>query len=155
MFLGSRIRSNLMKGVNCDQRGSKKNRKVVQQPQQSRAILMKGTGCNRRGSKKNGKVVQQPQQSTYLNEEVCKKVVWPYMVTCTNDNATYRPAELDGRRLVVPIAVKKVKIFKKWQEDKPILGCLDGSNPLQGDSAPLFVSFVYHLMFLSFVCIDV
>ena len=37
----------------------------------------------------------------------------PYAVTSANDNASYHLTELDGTRLMVPIAGTQVKIFKK------------------------------------------
>ena len=37
----------------------------------------------------------------------------PYVVTSANDNATYHLAELDGTRMVVPVAGKRIKAFKK------------------------------------------
>ena len=43
----------------------------------------------------------------------------PYVVISANDNATYHLAELDGTRLVVPIAGKRVKIFKKQYDNEP------------------------------------
>ena len=49
----------------------------------------------------------------------------PYLVTSANDNATYHHVELDGLRLVVPIVGKRVKIFKKRQDENPNLDDLD------------------------------
>ena len=49
----------------------------------------------------------------------------PYVVTSANDNATYHLAELDGPRLAVPIASKRVKIFKKRQDKNLDLDDLD------------------------------
>ena len=43
----------------------------------------------------------------------------PYTVTSANDNDTYHLAELDGTRLAVPVAGKRVKAFKKRFEDEP------------------------------------
>ena len=37
----------------------------------------------------------------------------PYVVKKVEDNATYRLAELDGTPLALPIAGKRVKIFKR------------------------------------------
>ena len=45
----------------------------------------------------------------------------PYVVTSGNDNATYHLAELDGSRLAIPIEGKRVKIFKKQQDENPDL----------------------------------
>ena len=52
----------------------------------------------------------------------------PYLVTSANDNATYHLAELDGSRLAVPIAGKRVKIFKKRQDEDPDLDHLDDEH---------------------------
>ena len=52
----------------------------------------------------------------------------PYVVTSANDNATYHLAEVDGSRLVVPIAGKSVKIFKKRQNKDPNLDHLDDEH---------------------------
>ena len=41
------------------------------------------------------------------------------MVTSANDNAMYHLAELDRTRMVVPVAGKWIKIFKKQQEGEP------------------------------------
>ena len=49
----------------------------------------------------------------------------PYVVTSANDNATYHLAELDGSRLAIPIAGKRVKIIKKRQDENPDLDDLD------------------------------
>ena len=37
----------------------------------------------------------------------------PYTVTSANDNDTYHLGELDGTRLVVLVAEKRIKAFKK------------------------------------------
>ena len=49
----------------------------------------------------------------------------PYVITSTNDNATYYPAELDGTRIAVPIAGKRVMIFKKRHDEEPNLDGLE------------------------------
>ena len=59
------------------------------------------------------------------------------MVTSANDNATYHLAELDGSRLAIPIAGKRVKIFKKRQDDNPDLDDLDDKK---GGAEPAKVS---------------
>jgi hypothetical protein len=46
----------------------------------------------------------------------------PYMVTSVNDNGTYHLAELDGTRIAVPVAGKRVKAFKKRHDYEPDLG---------------------------------
>ena len=43
------------------------------------------------------------------------------MVTSANDNGTYHLAELDGTRIAVPVAGKRVKAFKKRHEAEPDL----------------------------------
>ena len=43
----------------------------------------------------------------------------PYAVTSANDNDTYHLAELDGTRIAVPVAGKRIKAFKKRHEDEP------------------------------------
>ena len=48
-----------------------------------------------------------------------KRWFGPYTVTSANDHITYHLAELDGTRLVVPVAGKWIKVFKKRHEDKP------------------------------------
>ena len=47
--------------------------------------------------------------------------VGPYMVVSANDNATYQLPVLDGMKIVVVIAGKRVKAFKKRYEPKPNL----------------------------------
>ena len=47
------------------------------------------------------------------------------MVTSANYNATYHLVELDGSSLTIPIAGKRVKIFKKRQDEGPNLDHLD------------------------------
>ena len=37
----------------------------------------------------------------------------PYVVTSANDNRTYHLAELNGTRMTIPVAGKRVKAFKK------------------------------------------
>ena len=49
----------------------------------------------------------------------------PYVVTSANDNDTYHLAELDGTRLAVPIAGKRVNIFKKRHNYEPNLDDLE------------------------------
>ena len=43
----------------------------------------------------------------------------PYAVTSANDNGTYHLAELNGTRIVVWVAGKRIKAFKKRHEDGP------------------------------------
>jgi hypothetical protein len=37
----------------------------------------------------------------------------PYVVTSVNDNGMYHLVELDGTRIAVPVAGKRIKTFKK------------------------------------------
>jgi translation initiation factor IF-1 len=46
----------------------------------------------------------------------------PYVVTSVDDNGTYHLAELDGTRITVPVAGKRVKAFKKRHDDEPDAG---------------------------------
>ena len=58
----------------------------------------------------------------------------PYVVTSANDNGTYHLAELDGTRIVVPVAGKRIKAFKKWHEDEPDPGGVDeGDDRIRAD----------------------
>ena len=50
------------------------------------------------------------------------------MVTGANDNETYHLAELDGTRMAIPVAGKRVKVFKKRHEGEPDLGSMDGDD---------------------------
>ena len=52
----------------------------------------------------------------------------PYVVQSTNNNGTYHLAELDGTRMVILVAGKRIKAFKKGHDDEPDLGGLDNSN---------------------------
>ena len=49
----------------------------------------------------------------------------PYVVKKVEDNATYRLAELDGTPLALPIAKKRVKIFKRRERMEIRLEALD------------------------------
>ena len=52
----------------------------------------------------------------------------PYVVTSANDNGTYHLAELDGTRMAVPVAGKRIKAFKKRHEDEPDPDDLDSED---------------------------
>jgi hypothetical protein len=56
----------------------------------------------------------------------------PYKVTSANDNETYHLAELDGSRMPMPVAGKRVKAFKKRHEDEPVLGSVDSEDDVFG-----------------------
>ena len=56
-----------------------------------------------------------------------KRWFGPYEVRKVFDNGTYRLCELDGTILRVPIAGKRVKIFKKRTDDRPYV-ILDKTN---------------------------
>ena len=51
-----------------------------------------------------------------------------YVVTGANDNGTYHLAELDGTRMAIPVAGKRVKAFKKQHEHEPDLGGMDSDD---------------------------
>ena len=43
----------------------------------------------------------------------------PYVVIQVNNNTTYHLAELDGTRILIPVAGKWIKAFKKRHEAEP------------------------------------
>ena len=57
----------------------------------------------------------------------------PYEVRKVFDNGTYQLSELDGAILGVPIAGKRVKIFKKRTDDKPYVSLEKNDNEDQSD----------------------
>ena len=52
----------------------------------------------------------------------------PYVVTSANDNGTYHLEEFDGMRMSVPVAGKRIKAFKKRDEDEPDLDDMDSDD---------------------------
>ena len=58
----------------------------------------------------------------------------PYEVWKVFGNGTYRLCELDGTILRVPIAEKRVKIFKKRTDDKPYVSPNKTDNEEQSDN---------------------
>ena len=52
----------------------------------------------------------------------------PYVVTSANDNGTYHLAELDGTRMAIPVAGKRIKAFKKRHDDEPDPGGTDSED---------------------------
>jgi hypothetical protein len=52
-------------------------------------------------------------------QNFAKRWFGPYEVQNVFDNGTYRLSELDGTELRVPIAGKRVKIFKKRTDKEP------------------------------------
>jgi hypothetical protein len=50
----------------------------------------------------------------------------PYVVTSVNDDRTYYLVELDGKRIAVPVAGKRVKAFKKRHDNE--LGLESGES---------------------------
>jgi hypothetical protein len=56
----------------------------------------------------------------------------PYVVTSVDDNGTYHLAELDGTRIAVPVAGKRIKAFKKRHDNEPDLG-IGGDDDDSGD----------------------
>jgi hypothetical protein len=61
----------------------------------------------------------------------------PYVVTRVDDNGTYHLAELDGTRIAIPVAGKRVKAFKERHDGEPDarIGWSndDGSDDDEGD----------------------
>ena len=58
------------------------------------------------------------------------------MVTSANNNGTYHLVELDGTRMAVPVAGKRIKAFKKRHEDEPDPeGMDDGNDRIGADGA--------------------
>ena len=62
-----------------------------------------------------------------------KRWFGPYEVRKVFDNGTYRLCELDGTVLRVPIAGKRVKIFKKRTDEKPYVILDKTDNEEQSD----------------------
>ena len=50
------------------------------------------------------------------------------MVTGANDNGTYHLTELDGTRMAILVAGKRIKAFKKRHEHKLDLGSMDNND---------------------------
>ena len=50
------------------------------------------------------------------------------MVQSANDNGTYHLAELDGTRMAIPVAGKRIKAFKKRHDGEPDPVFLDNSD---------------------------
>ena len=57
-----------------------------------------------------------------------KRWFGPYVVTGANDNGTYHLAELDGTRMAIPVAGKRIKAFKKRHDGEPELGGMDSDD---------------------------
>ena len=57
----------------------------------------------------------------------------PYVVMSANDNGTYHLAELDGTMMVVLLARKRIKAFKKQHKDKPDLDSDDDRIEAAGE----------------------
>ena len=62
-----------------------------------------------------------------------KRWFGPYEVRKVFDNGTYRLCELDGTMLRVPIAGKRVKIFKKRTDKEPYVTLDKTDNEEQSD----------------------
>ena len=52
----------------------------------------------------------------------------PYVVQSANDNGTYHLAELDDTRMVIPVALKRIKAFKKRHDGEPDVVDLDSDD---------------------------
>ena len=60
------------------------------------------------------------------------------MVTGANDNGTYDLAELDGTRMAMPIAGKRIKAFKKRHKHEPDLRGMDSDDEqLEAEDEPV------------------
>ena len=68
------------------------------------------------------------------NTSISSSTVREYEVRKVFDNGTYRLCELDGTMLRVPIAEKRVKIFKKRTDDKPYVSLDKNDNEDQSDN---------------------
>jgi hypothetical protein len=58
-------------------------------------------------------------------------------LTTVNGNGTYHLAELDGTKIVVPVAGKRIKAFKKRHEDSPDLRSEESNNGKDGTGGDL------------------
>jgi hypothetical protein len=63
----------------------------------------------------------------------------PYMLTSVNDNGTYHLAELNGTRIAVLVAGKRVKEFKKRHDSEPDLGSGDSNDETGGTDGELII----------------
>jgi hypothetical protein len=63
----------------------------------------------------------------------------PYVVTSVNDNGTYCLAELDGTRIAVPVAGKRVKAFKKRHDSEPDLVSEESDEDTDGTDGELVI----------------
>ena len=52
----------------------------------------------------------------------------PYVVTGANDNGMYHLAELNGTRMTIPVAGKRIKAFKKRHDGEPDLRDMDSDG---------------------------
>ena len=70
--------------------------------------------------------------SSLDNQHKAMRKFRPYAVTSANDNDTYNLTELEATRIVVPVAGKKIKAFKKRHEAKPDPGDMDSYDDRLG-----------------------
>jgi hypothetical protein len=63
------------------------------------------------------------------------------VVTSVNNNGMYHLAELDGTRIAVPVAGKRIKAFKKQHNSDPDLGSeeSDGDDNTDGMDGELII----------------
>ncbi|KAL3680258.1 hypothetical protein R1sor_023214 [Riccia sorocarpa] len=66
-------------------------------------------------------------------KKFAKRWFGPYVVEKVYDNATYKLRELDGARLRRPIAGKRVKIFKKRNEDMDVIDTVEDGRPFEDE----------------------
>ena len=53
-------------------------------------------------------------------------------MTSANDNGTYHLVDLDGTRIAVSVAGKRIKAFKKRHEDEPDAGNVESDDDRSG-----------------------
>ena len=64
----------------------------------------------------------------WATRKFAKRWFGPYVVTSANDDGTYHLAELDGTRMAIPVAGKRIKAFNKRHEYEPDLGGVDSDS---------------------------
>jgi hypothetical protein len=62
----------------------------------------------------------------------------PYVVTSVSDNGTYHLTELDGTRIAVSVAGKRIKAFRKCHDDEPDLESVNDDDT-DGEDGELII----------------
>ena len=65
------------------------------------------------------------------HRKLSKRWFGPYMVKVVHENATYTLAEMDGTMIKIPIASKRIKLFKRRESSTYELDDLDKSHVLE------------------------